>query len=214
MSQEIQMTEESLSFDLLHPEPLMIVISGPSGVGKDAVIRTLQQRLLPLSVIVTMTSRPPRDDEVDGVDYFFVSKAEFEARIAADEFFEHAIVYQDYKGIPKKGIMEALASNQDMILRVDVQGAETVRRLFPEAVLIFLIPTSESEWLHRLQNRKTETAENLALRLETAREELKQLPRFDYVVVNAHERLQETVNTIVSIIDAEHHRVEPRKLNL
>lgn len=208
------MTDESLSFDLYHPEPLLVVISGPSGVGKDAVLKSLQQRDLSLHFVVTMTSRPPRNGEVDGVDYFFVSREKFEALIEADEFIEHALVYQDYKGIPKPQIRQALASHQDVILRVDVQGAQTLRRLCPDAVLIFLVPTNEQEWFERLRNRKTETAESLALRLNTAKQELEYLGEFDYVVVNAQDRLEETVSTIVSIIEAEHHRVVPRKVTL
>lgn len=208
------MTDESLSFDLYHPEPLLVVISGPSGVGKDAVLKSLQQRDLSLHFVVTMTSRPPRNGEVDGVDYFFVSREKFEALIEADEFIEHALVYQDYKGIPKPQIRQALASHQDVILRVDVQGAQTLRRLCPDAVLIFLVPTNEQEWFERLRNRKTETAESLALRLNTAKQELEYLGEFDYVVVNAQDRLEETVDTIVAIIEAEHHRVVPRKVTL
>jgi guanylate kinase len=212
--QETQMADESLSFDLIHPQPLMVVISGPSGVGKDAVLKSLQKRNLSLHFVVTMTSRAPRNGEVDGEDYFFVSREAFETLIEQDGFLEYAMVYQDYKGIPKNQIREALDSNRDVILRVDVQGAQTLRALYPEAVLIFLIPSNEGEWLARLRNRKTETTESLDLRLKTAREELERLPYFDYVVVNAHERLEETVNTIVSIIDAEHHRVVPRKITI
>lgn len=208
------MSEESLSFDLFHPEPLLIVISGPSGVGKDAVLKSMQQRGMPLHYVVTMTSRAPRVGEVDGVDYFFVDKARFEALIAADEFIEYAVVYNDYKGIPKPQIREALASKKDVILRVDVQGAATLRKLCPDAVLIFLIPTDQQEWFERLRNRKSETPESLALRLKTAQDELTHLQEFDYVVVNTDNRLEDTVDTIVSIIDAEHHRVMPRKVTL
>jgi len=208
------MADETLSFDLYNPEPLLIVISGPSGVGKDAVLKELQRRDLSLQFVVTMTSRRPRNGEIDGVDYFFVSKEKFEELIEQGEFLEHALVYDDYKGIPKGQIREALASKRDVILRVDVQGAKTLRQLCPEAVLIFLIPTNEKEWLERLRNRKTETAESLALRLKTAKEELAHLGEFDYVVVNTQDHLEETVNTIVSIIDAEHHRVVPRKVSL
>ncbi|HEX9019621.1 MAG TPA: guanylate kinase [Anaerolineaceae bacterium] len=208
------MTEESLSFDLYHPQPLLVVISGPSGVGKDAVLKSLQNRGLPLHFVVTMTDRAPRDGEIDGVDYFFVSRARFEQLIAQNEFIEHAIVYQDNKGIPKSQVREALASNRDVILRLDVQGARTMRQQFPDAVLIFLIPTNEQEWLERLRNRMTETPATLTLRLDTARKELNSLAEFDYVVVNAQDQLEETVDTIVSIIEAEHHRVQPRKISV
>ena len=208
------MIDETMSFDLFHPQPLLVVISGPSGVGKDAVIRSLQKRDIPLHFVVTMTSRAPRSGEVDGVDYIFVTHEKFEELVAQDEFLEHAVVYNDYKGIPKPQIRQALNSNQDVILRVDVQGAQTLRRLCPDAVLIFLIPTNQKEWFERLRNRQTETSESLALRLNTAVSELEHLSAFDYVVVNTHDRLEETVDMIVSIIQAEHHRVHPRKVTL
>lgn len=208
------MSDETLSFDLFHPQPLLVVISGPSGVGKDAVLKAMQQRGLTLHYVITMTSRAPRNGEVEGVDYFFVSRERFEELIEQDEFIEYANVYNDYKGIPKSQIRQALASQRDVILRVDVQGAQTLRSLCPDAVLIFLIPSNEKEWLERLRSRKSETAESLALRLKTAEKELENLREFDYVVVNAQDRLKETVDIIESIIKAEHHRVEPRKVSL
>ena len=208
------MSDESLSFDLYHPQPLLVVISGPSGVGKDAVLKSLQKRHLPMHFVVTMTSRAPRNGEQDGVDYFFVSHEKFEELIRQSEFIEYAVVYNDYKGIPKSQIRKALESQEDVVLRVDVQGAQTLRRLFPDSVLIFLIPTNEKEWFERLRNRKTETPESLALRLKTARQELENLADFDYVVVNTQDRLEETVDTIVAIIEAEHHRVVPRKVTV
>jgi guanylate kinase len=214
ITQEMDMSNESLSFDLFHPKPLLIVISGPSGVGKDAVIKEMQKRSLQVHFVVTMTDRAPRPGEIDGEDYIFVSKTRFEELIEQDAFIEHALVYDDYKGIPKDQIRQALESDQDVILRVDVQGAMSLRKLSPDAVLIFLIPTDEKEWLERLRSRSTETDESLSLRLETAKEELQYLSKFDYVVVNTQDHLEETVDTIVSIITAEHHRVVPRKVTL
>ena len=211
MVDEPMTSEETLSFDLYHPQPLVVVISGPSGVGKDAVVKSLQARDQNLRFVVTMTSRKPRDGEVDGVDYLFVTKEEFEARIVADEFAEHALVYTDYKGVPKAHINEALDSEKDVILRVDVQGAQTLRRNYPGAVLIFLIPSNQKDWFDWLRQRKSETKESMAIRLETARQELTHLPEFDYVVVNEQGKLDKTVDTIQAIIEAEHHRVHPRK---
>lgn len=205
---------ENLSFDLYHPQPLLVVISGPSGVGKDAVVNRMKAKGVSFHFVVTMTSRPPRQNEVDGVDYWFTTRQNFAGLISQNEFLEYALVYEDYKGIPKSQIREAMQSGKDVILRVDVQGAATLRRLCPEAVLIFLIPDDEEKWLERLQNRKTETSETLRLRVETARGEMEQLGNFDYVVVNATDRLDEAVNTIVAIIDAEHHRVHPRRITL
>jgi len=208
------MPVESLSFDILHPQPLLVVISGPSGVGKDAVLKSLQKRDLSLHFVVTMTSRPPRDGEVDGVDYWFVTKEKFEALVRQGEFLEYALVYNDYKGIPKSQIRQAMESKRDVILRVDVQGAQTLRRICPDALLIFLIPTDKQEWFERLRNRKTETQESLEIRLNTAKQELEHLPNFDYVVVNAQDHLEETVDAITAIIQAEHHRVKRRKGSL
>jgi guanylate kinase len=201
-------------FNLHNPQPLLIVISGPSGVGKDSVLHGLKTCDLPMHFVVTATTRPRREEEVNGVDYFFVSKDEFARMIEQDELIEYAIVYNDYKGIPKKQVRQALNSGQDVVMRVDVQGAATVRKLAPEAVLVFLTTESEDALVRRLKARQTETAENLSLRIATARQELKRAGEFDYVIVNADGRLEDTVETVVDIIQAEHHRVNPRKVSL
>jgi guanylate kinase len=201
-------------FNLHKPQPLLIVISGPSGVGKDSVLQALKSRNLPMHFVVTATTRERRPEETHGVDYFFYPKEEFARMIERDELIEYAIVYSDYKGIPKEQVRCALASGRDVIMRLDVQGAATVRKLAPEAVLIFLTTESEESLVGRLKKRRTETAENLSLRIATARQELKRAAEFDYAVVNADGRLNETVDTVVAIIQAEHHRVNPRKVNL
>jgi len=201
-------------FNLYHPQPLLIVISGPSGVGKDTVLQRMKERELPFHFVVTATTRPKRENEVHGKDYFFVSKDEFARMIEADELLEYAIVYNDYKGIPKQQVREALASGKDVVMRIDVQGAATIRKLAPEALLIFLTTTGEEEMVNRLKARKSENSEGLALRIATARQELKRIDEFDYVVVNSDFHLDETVDTLVAIIQAEHHRVRPRKVNL
>jgi len=208
------MCDNSLSFDLLHPHPLLIVISGPSGVGKDSVLQALKARNLPMHFVVTATTRSPRPEEKHGVDYFFVSLEEFERMIAEDELIEHAIVYNQYKGIPKAQIREAFASGKDVVLRVDVQGAARLQSLYPNALMIFLLPSNEQEWIDRLRRRNTETPENLVLRVETARKEIESLPRFDYMVINAEDRLEQAADTIVAIIQAEHHKVCHRIINV
>ena len=201
-------------FNLHKPQPLLIVISGPSGVGKDSVLQGLKGRNLPMHFVVTATTRPRRAEEIHGIDYFFVSKDEFARMIEREELIEYAIVYSDYKGIPKQQVRDALASGKDVIMRLDVQGATTVRKLAPEAVLIFLTTESEESLVRRLKARQTETSENLSLRIATARQELKRAAEFDYVIVNADGRLDVTVDTMVAIIQAEHHRVNPRKVSL
>ena len=125
--------------------PLLIVISGPSGAGKDSLLDRLKQMGCPFHFVVTTTTRPQRVGEVDGRDYHFVTQSEFEAMIEQGDLIEHARVYGDYKGVHKQQVREALASGMDVIMRLDVQGAATIRRLAPEAVLIFLITSTEQE---------------------------------------------------------------------
>jgi guanylate kinase len=202
--------------DLYRPVsyPLLIVISGPSGVGKDTVIRRMKERGLPFRFVVTATTRAPRPGEVDGQDYLFYSGEEFTQLLERGEFLETARVYSDYKGIPKQQVRQALASGQDVVLRVDVQGAQTVRRLCPDALLLFLTTDSEEDLSRRLRQRQTESAEGLSLRLATAREEMSRLGEFDYVVPNRDQRLDETVDLILGIIQAEHARVHHRRVTL
>ena len=201
-------------FSILNPRPLLIVVSGPSGVGKDSVVQRMKERGMLFHFVVTANTRPKREDEVHGVDYFFVSKEEFARMIEEDELIEYASVYSDYKGIPKQQVREALASGKDVVIRLDVQGAETIRKLAPEALLIFLTTESEEELVTRLEARKTETSEELALRIATARKELERVEAFDYVVINHVSKLDETVDTVGAIIDAEHHRVDHREVSL
>ncbi len=202
-------------FDIYHPEPLLIVVSGPSGVGKDTVLHLMEERgHQPFHFVVTATTRPIREGEVHGKDYFFISSDEFAKMIEDDELLEYAIVYNDYKGIPKQQVRDALASGKDVIMRLDVQGAATVKKMAPEAVLIFLTTKDEEELVNRLRTRKTETAEGLNLRIATARQELKRAMEFDYVVINQDDELNEAVDTIQAIIHAEHHRTHPRKVSL
>jgi len=205
----MRMTSE---FDIPKTTPLLIVISGPSGSGKDTVMQRMKERGLPFHFVVTATTRPRRADEIQGRDYLFVSKEEFARMIEENELIEYAIVYGDYKGIPKDQVRQALASGRNVVLRIDVQGAETVRKLAPEALMIFLTTENEVELERRLRDRKTETNDSLALRIATARKELQRLEAFDYVVVNRDSHLDETVDTIRSIIDAEQHRVRQRKV--
>jgi guanylate kinase len=194
--------------------PLLIVISGPSGVGKDTVAQLMMGSQDAFYFVVTATTRPARAGEVHGKDYFFVSHDEFAQMIEEDELLEYAIVYNDYKGVPKQQIRDALASGRDVIMRVDVQGAATIRKLLPEALLIFLTAESEEALVSRLRERKSESAEGLKLRIATARQEIKRVDEFDYCVVNAQGKQAEAVSTILAIIKSEHHRVRQRRVSL
>ncbi|XP_050218452.1 guanylate kinase 3, chloroplastic [Mercurialis annua] len=194
------------------PNPLVIVISGPSGVGKDAVIKKLREVRESLHFVVTATSRPMRAGEVDGEDYFFVSKEEFLCMVERNELLEYALVYGDYKGIPKNQIRDFMAKGCDIVLRVDIQGAQTLRKILGNsAVFIFLMAESEMELVERLIDRKTETAEALLVRVSTAREEIKHVKNFDYVVVNGQGKLDSAVKLMESIIDAEKAKVRQRR---
>ena len=191
--------------------PLLIILSGTAGSGKDSVIRRMIDRGVPFEFVTNLTSRPPRPGEIDGRDYHFVSEAEFKELIRKDDLLEHAVVYGQYKGIPKRPVREALASGKDVILRIDIQGAATVRRQYPEAISIFLTAASPEELKRRLLARGTDTADQVELRLRMASDEMRRIPEFDYLVVNADGRLEDTVEMIVSIIRAEHCRTTPRK---
>ena len=203
-------TSEKIDFNFHHPRPLLIVISGFSGVGKDTVLQELKRRNLPFHFVVTTTSRPRREGEQEGVDYFFVSREKFEEMIGAGELIEYAIVYDDYKGVP--ALRWTGPGQRDVIMRLDVQGAETIRKLYPEAVLIFLTPGSYDEWVQQLRSRGTESVEALRKRILKAQEEREKLPIFDYIVTNAYGKLDEAVEEVICIIKAEHRRQYHRKL--
>ena len=195
--------------------PLLLILSGPSGVGKDTVARMLiERRPDSFYFVVTATTRPPRDEEVHGVDYYFVSHNEFARMIEDDELLEHAIVYNDYKGIPKRHIREALASGRDVILRVDVQGANTVKRIVANSISVFLTTRTEEGLVNRLQRRKQDTAEGMALRTATARQEMKRMEEFDYCVVNPEGHPEVAVERILNIIDAAHCRMKQEPVTL
>lgn len=210
------MLKPSQPADLFNREqpPLLVVISGPSGAGKDSVVQRMKERGFPFDFVVTATDRSPRPNEVHGRDYYFYSTAEFERMIAEDELVEHARVYGQHKGVPKAHIRQALASGQDVVMRVDVQGARTVKNLIPAAITVFLTCESEEELVARLRERRTESAEALQQRLETAQGEMALIPEFDYVVVNRRGGLDAAVDDVVAIMRAEHCRAAPQRISL
>jgi len=194
--------------------PLLIVLSGLSGVGKDTVLSRLRQSAHPLEFIITVTTRPQRPNERDGVHYRFVSEADFREMIDSGKLLEYAEVYGNYYGVPSDPVKKALADEKDVVVKVDVQGAATIRKAVPEAVLIFLAAASMQELESRLRQRSTESESDLALRLETAAAEMEQLPVFDYIVVNRRGEVNQAVADIDAIITAEKCRVVPRKIQL
>lgn len=186
--------------------PLLIVLSGVSGTGKDAVCDLLLSWGLPFQRAVTATTRPKRPGEVDGRDYRFLSEAEFDRLEAADGLIESATVYGRRYGVPREEVLEPLAKGRDVLARVDVQGAATLRRLVPEAVLIFIAAPSLAEARRRLEERGGDSADDRRRRLETAKAEMEAARGFDYVVVNETGKLQETARRVLEIIAAEKRR--------
>jgi len=203
-----------IDFNILEQHPLMIVISGPSGVGKDSVLRALKQSPLPIYHVITANTRCPRPDEKEGVDYFFVSHEEFERMIANNELIEYSHVYGDYKGVPKSQIRKALDSGKDVVLRLDVQGAEKIKKMYPEAILIFLTPSNQEEWYQRLGGRTHSQEKDMDQRIATVIKELESAKEFDYIVVNAQGKLNAAITNIEAIITAEHHRTYQHRIEI
>ena len=185
--------------------PLIVVVSGPSGVGKDALLARVLERDERFAVPVTMTTRPPRSGEVDGVDYLFVTDEEFRRRLDASELLEHAEVYGRLYGVPRSQLRLALASGRDVIVRVDVQGAATLRRLLPGAVFVFVAPEGTAQLETRLRERGVD-AQTLRRRMDEVERELAQRERFDHVVVNVEGDLDGTASRVLAIVEAERAR--------
>ena len=194
--------------------PIIVVLSGPSGVGKDAVLARMRKLGRPFYYVITATTRPKRAGERDGVDYHFLSRKEFQQMIDKNQFLEWANVYDNYYGVPKNQITSALSKGVDAIVKVDVQGAATIKGILPQAVFIFLMPPSVEELEKRLRKRRSESSEDLTLRLEKAKGELKSLPVFDYVITSRQNKLDEVVTQIDTIVAAEKRRVKPRIVEL
>ena len=194
--------------------PLLIVISGPSGVGKDAVIDGMRCLSLPLHFAVTATTRGKRHGECEGEDYHFVSESEFERMMEENELVEWANVYGNLYGVPRHEVRQGRAKGLDVVVKVDVQGAASIKKIIPEAVFIFIAPPSMSELKERLGQRKTESGVDLELRMKAAEAEMRTLPLFDYVVVNREGEVETAVSEIESIITAEKCRVKARVIEI
>ncbi len=190
------------------------MLSGPSGVGKDAVLARMKELKCPLHYTVTATTRPQRQGERDRIDYYFLSPHKFEEMVEKGELLEWARVYGHWYGVPREQVKQALEKGLDVIIKTDVQGAATIKGGAPQALLIFLASPSMEELEERLRKRKTESTIDLSLRIETAREEMKRLPQFDYVVVNRQGEVNLAVAQIDAIILAEKCRVNPRVVEL
>jgi guanylate kinase len=189
--------------------PRVFIISGPSGVGKDTVLEQLRLAYPDAQYVVTATSREMRPGEIEGVHYHFIERQAFERQIADGDFLEHAIVYGNLYGVPKRPIVEGLAVGKHVIIKVDVKGAATLRDKISNTVSIFLAPESMQELLARLRARKTDKTDALRKRFTTASDELDRADEFDYVVFNESDQLGHAVEQITHIIEAELSRIHP-----
>jgi guanylate kinase len=199
---------------MLDRPPLLIVFSGPSGVGKDTVIQQLRQRTTDVQFAITATTRPIRPGEIDGLSYYFVSQREYDKMLDRGDLLAPAEVHGNWYGAPLDKIRQALASGKDILLKIDVQGAMQVRRRFPQAVFIFLAPVSFEDLVERLEQRKTEFGAELERRISDARFEMDQMPRYDYVVVNRDDDLASAVESVACIITAERLRIHRQPIDL
>lgn len=191
----------------MNREPLLVVLSGPSGVGKDSILDRLEQLGQPFHYTITATTRARRETEIEGEDYYFVSRTWFESAVQRADLLEHACVYGSLYGVPKAPVVEALAQGRDVIMRTNVQGARSIRTQAPGAVLIFVMPPSLERLEERLRGRQTDSPTEIARRLGTVREELEAVDAFDYVVVNEEGQLDRCVGSILAIVEAEKCRV-------
>ena len=194
--------------------PLLIVISGPSGVGKDATLDRMKKAGLPYHYVVTATTRPKRPGEKDGVDYWFLSEDKFHQMVKKNQFLEWAKVYGNYYGVPKRQIKEALKQGSDAVVKVDVQGAATIKRILPDALFIFLMPPSSEELANRLKQRYGLSSADLDVRLGKAQEEMGSLPMFDYVITSYTDNLDLTAAHINAAVTAVKCRKKPRVVSL
>jgi len=184
----------------------LFVISGPSGAGKGSISKRILAEVPDLVYSVSMTTRPPRPDEVNGKNYYFVTRDEFEKTLAEDGLLEYAQVYGEYYGTPRAMVMESLSKGMDVVLEIDIQGAMNIRRTYPKGVLIFILPPSMGELRKRITGRGSESEGNIELRLGEALKEIAYIDKYDYCVVNGD--LDEAVERVKAIITAEHSRVE------
>ena len=205
------MKTEAVSFSIGRQKPLILIISGLSGSGKDTVISRLREiSKVEFHFVVTCNTRPMREGEVDGKDYHFITRKKFEEMIKNGEMVEYSVVYDDLKGVPRFEIDNAFRMGKDIVLRLDSQGMKKIKAIYPDAVSIFIVPPDSKAWIDRLRNRKSDTEEALRTRIQTAKSELAGIEDFDYIVVN--DEIDQAAEDILMIIHSEHLRSKNRKV--
>ena len=188
----------------MKPQGVLLVLSGPSGAGKGTICHKLREKRNDLSYSVSATTRAPRKGEVDGKDYFFITIDRFKEMIANDEMLEYAEIYGNYYGTPKPYVMDILGQGKDVVLEIDPQGALQIKKHFPDAVFVFIVPPSLDELTKRIYNRGTDSEEVIKRRLSAATSELEYASKYDYIIVN--DEVEKATNKVSNIIDAERNR--------
>ena len=198
------------------PGAQVVIISGPSGVGKDTIIDAMKRRQpeFPRRYVITVTTRERREYETDGVHYHFYSVDDYQRLVASEGLLEASLVHDHWYGTPRDQVQSAIRSGRDAVLKIDVQGADKVRARIPQALLIFVVPPSIEELERRLRERRSETQEQAELRLRIARIEMARTGEFDHVVVNETDKVDETAEAIDGIIAAEHRRYADRRIRV
>ena len=214
MQLETKLTEQNENPAATIQPGLLFVLSAPSGTGKDTVIKALKGKGMDFHVVASVTTRAPRVGESEGNPYYFVTEEQFKGMVKRNELIEYAQVHGNWYGQPLQQITDNLRKGRDVLLKIDVQGATTVRQKVPGAIYIFLVPGSIEELVERLTNRQTETEEERQRRLADAQHELAQREHYDYAIVNRQGELDDAVENLRAVIQAEHCRTRPRYVNL
>lgn len=210
----MSLTENASSTVTREYNPLVVVISGPSGVGKDVLIEGIAGRGLDYHFTVTATTRDPRPGEREGINHHFLTVDDFQQRIAEDELLEWARVYGNYYGVPKQQVRDALSAGKHVIIRVDVQGALRIRELAPEALMVFIHPPNMTVLQRRIERRGVNSQSDIETRLASAVKETEKSVAFDYQVINHEDQLYAAVDEVIEIVQRESRRVPPRRVNI
>ena len=189
---------------IINNSSVLFVISGPSGVGKDSLVSEIKKTMDNFYFAITATTRALRSEEQNGVDYLFLSKTQFESMINSDDLLEWAIVYNNYYGVPKDQIRQGLSEGKDIIVKTDVQGADTIKTKFPQSVLVFIAPEINEDLKFRLKKRsKGDTLSNFNLRISEAKNEIEKSKNFDHIIINKQNDLKSALKQFIKIVDTE-----------